>query len=147
MEQVLVRSREDMHGCAERVLRSLSAVKSNGATVLALTGELGSGKTTFTQMLASLLGVTLTVTSPTFVVLKRYPLTHARFDTLVHVDLYRIEHESELAPLRLTEELHNPKNLVVIEWPERAPATIPTTAVPLSFVVTRDGTRTVTYGT
>jgi tRNA threonylcarbamoyladenosine biosynthesis protein TsaE len=121
-------------------------LKNGGAAVLSLSGELGAGKTTFTQALAEALGVMETVTSPTFVVMKRYPTQHETFQTLVHIDLYRIDDVSELVPLRIKEELANPRSLVVVEWPERAPGAIPMTATPIAFTVGEANSRTITYG-
>ena len=92
---------------------------SDKATVLALQGELGAGKTTLTQEIASALGVSETVTSPTFVVQKIYPTNDARWSQLVHIDAYRIEDRSELGPLRISELWCQPATLVVLEWPER----------------------------
>src|ERR1700754_3179272 len=65
---------------------------AQGATLVTLTGELGAGKTTFTQSLARALGVTDTVTSPTFVLEKIYSLPDSTqgFTRLVHIDAYRL---------------------------------------------------------
>lgn len=146
MEQVVVHTVEELRAFAERVAKDIQAVQVSGAAILALTGELGAGKTTFTQALAKALGVTETVTSPTFVVMKRYPIQSERFYSLVHVDLYRVDDVSELAPLRFNEEIQNPKNLIVVEWPERAPGVIPMTAMPIAFTVGEAGARTIIYG-
>ncbi|MFM2374681.1 MAG: hypothetical protein RLZZ234_676 [Candidatus Parcubacteria bacterium] len=144
METVHVRSVEEMATYAAEVARALP-VSNARATVLTLSGDLGAGKTTFTQALARELGVKDTVTSPTFVVMKRYPLTHAHFKTLVHIDLYRIEDESELVPLRIPEDLAHPGNLVVIEWPERARALIPQDACAVHIETEEDDIRKVTH--
>lgn len=146
MEQVFVRSVEELRAFAERVSKEISPARNGGAAVIALIGELGAGKTTFTQAFANAFGITETVTSPTFVVMKRYPIRNERFNTLVHVDLYRIDDVSELVPLRFAEEMANPKNLVVVEWPERAPGMIPVGAVPISIAVGSNETRTIHYG-
>lgn len=146
MEQVVVHSLDELRAFAERVAKDIQAVPVSGAAIIALTGELGAGKTTFTQALAQALGVTETVTSPTFVVMKRYPIQSERFYSLVHVDLYRVDDISELAPLRFTEEIQNPKNLIVVEWPERAPGVIPMTAIPIAFTVGEGNSRTILYG-
>lgn len=147
MEQVVVSNVEELRAFASRVAADVKAPQNGSAAVLALSGELGAGKTTFTQALAQALGVTETVTSPTFVVMKRYRTRGNNFESLVHVDLYRIDDISELTPLRFEEELANPKNLVVVEWPERAPGAIPMTATPISFTVGEADSRIITYGT
>lgn len=95
------------------------------ATVIALSGDLGAGKTTLTQALAKQMGVTETVTSPTFVIMKEYIPLSSPFRALVHLDAYRIEDEVELTPLRFAEKLRTPETLIVIEWPERISGVLP----------------------
>ncbi len=92
---------------------------SDGATIVALQGDLGAGKTTFTQALARHLGVGDTVTSPTFVIEKVYDLPRReQFDRLIHIDSYRLNQEAELVHLGWPELISEPRNLIVIEWPE-----------------------------
>lgn len=132
---------EDLTLFTESLLQSLHA--KDRATVLALTGDLGAGKTTFTQTLATQLGVTETVTSPTFVLVKQYTTTHPQFHTLVHFDAYRIEDQSELAPLKLEETLSDPNTIMCIEWPEQCSSIIPADAIKLTFTGL-DAERTIT---
>jgi tRNA threonylcarbamoyladenosine biosynthesis protein TsaE len=89
-----------------------------GATVLALSGDLGAGKTTLTKAIAALLGVQDEITSPTFVIAKSYHTTHDVYKKLVHIDAYRIEDIFELGPIGLDLFLEDPQNLIVVEWPE-----------------------------
>lgn len=87
--------------------------------VLALRGDLGSGKTTFTKYLAAALGVLKIVTSPTFVILKKYPIVGSdKFDQLVHIDCYRLSSAEDLLSIGFFEFLDDPKNFIVVEWPE-----------------------------
>ncbi len=98
------------------------------ATVIALSGELGAGKTTLTQALARELGIRENVISPTFVIMKSYALTEAEghgFSRLIHIDAYRLDSASELEKLGWAELLGNPRNLILIEWPEKVPEAIP----------------------
>jgi tRNA threonylcarbamoyladenosine biosynthesis protein TsaE len=88
--------------------------------VILLDGDLGAGKTTFTQGFARQLGVNEPVTSPTFTLVRRYP-TSAGFD-LYHADLYRLEQLNEVIDLGLG-ELLDEGAAAVIEWGEKgAPA-------------------------
>ncbi|MEY3783688.1 MAG: hypothetical protein RLZZ230_10 [Candidatus Parcubacteria bacterium] len=112
--------------------------------VLALKGDLGAGKTTFTQEFARVLGVTETVNSPTFTIIKQYELSHPQFDTLVHMDAYRLESQQEVGPLRLEELFSQPRTVVCVEWPEIIIDSIPETAVWLEFETVEDEARTVT---
>lgn len=83
-------------------------------TIIALTGNLGSGKTAFTQGLARGIAVDgrYYVTSPTYTLINRYPGSHL---TLYHIDLYRLTSEDELLELGV-EELLDQAALVVVEW-------------------------------
>lgn len=119
--------------------------ETNSATVLALYGDLGSGKTTFTQSLARELGVTTKLVSPTFVLMKRYPLEGQVFSSLIHVDAYRIEDASELSKLHFEDTLRDPGNLVVIEWPERISELIPEHAQKIDFTFIDETTREINY--
>lgn len=81
--------------------------------VIVLTGDLGAGKTTFTQGLARALGITAPVTSPTFVIAREHPGTPAH-PGLVHVDAYRLGGALELDDLDVDTE----HSVVVVEWGE-----------------------------
>ena len=93
-----------------------------GATVIGLRGDLGAGKTTFTQMCANIMGISENVTSPTFVILKKYKINNEvfsdRFSFFIHIDAYRLKGGSELSVLGWQEIISDPKNLIFIEWPE-----------------------------
>lgn len=91
-----------------------------GGEVLALVGNLGSGKTTFTKGLAKGLGVKQTITSPTFVLMKVYKTKHKTIKTFVHVDCYRLS-GTELAAIGLSDYLNQPDTVVAIEWAEKLP--------------------------
>ncbi len=94
-------------------------VKEENAVVVVLSGDLGAGKTTFTQALARALGVSEVVSSPTFVIMRFYATTDSDFCELIHMDAYRIEDKTELGPLGFAELLQKPKTLLVVEWGER----------------------------
>lgn len=91
---------------------------------MALSGELGSGKTTFVQGIAKGLGVKKQIVSPTFIIMREYAGEKLNF---YHVDLYRLEGDlgSELENLGLTDIWEDPKNVVVIEWAEKAEKYLP----------------------
>ena len=98
---------------ATRRLATQVAAHLRAGDVLILTGDLGAGKTTFTQGLATALGITAAVTSPTFV-LARLHNHPADGLNLVHVDAYRITTADELTSLDLETWLSD--SVVVIEW-------------------------------
>jgi tRNA threonylcarbamoyladenosine biosynthesis protein TsaE len=116
-------SEADVEKVAKSLLEEFKA-HPDKATILALQGELGAGKTTLTKAIAKQLGITETVISPTFVIAKFYDTT-GQFKRLAHIDAYRIESEDELAPLRWQEMLAMPETLIIIEWPERISGSLP----------------------
>lgn len=135
---------EELERIARAVLATLSA--RPGAQVLALKGDLGAGKTAFTKALARVLAIEESVTSPTFVIMKNYAIPgNARFDTLTHIDAYRIEEERELEVLGFHELFQDEKRLISIEWPERIPGLLPPHAFTLNINITADAERIITY--
>ena len=125
------------------------APAKHGATLVTLSGELGAGKTAFAKAVAKAVGVEETVTSPTFVLEKIYdlpaPRSGAGFDRLVHIDAYRLESGTDLAPLGFDELMRGPGNLVLLEWPEMVAGALPPTAVKISLVARPDGSRIISY--
>ena len=95
--------------------------------VVCLEGELGAGKTTFTQGLAKALGVLGRVTSPTFCIVQE----HADAK-LVHMDLYRLSGEDDVLAIGWEDYLDRGFT-IIIEWPERAGSLIPPDAVRIFF--------------
>jgi tRNA threonylcarbamoyladenosine biosynthesis protein TsaE len=116
------------------------------ATVVKLSGELGSGKTTFTKGVAKALGLKHTVTSPTFVLEKVYRIPKGKtFAKLVHIDAYRLERGKELKTLHFEKLLADPHALILIEWPEHVEDALPRAAQAISFKVIDDMTRNIVW--
>src|SRR6185369_11385985 len=109
-----------------------------GGDVVALHGDLGSGKTTFVQGLAEGLGITKKIISPTFIIMRTYDLGEKNF---YHVDLYRIENEKDVEGLGLIEIMNSKESIVVIEWPEKIENILPETKKDLFFTYIDDATR------
>ena len=84
-------------------------------TVLFLEGDLGAGKTTFVRCLGEALKSKTPITSPTFTIIQKYNA----LIPIVHIDLYRIEKESDIYFLDLPDLLDTNDQLICIEWPER----------------------------
>lgn len=107
---------------AAKLLQEWNAGVRDGACIVGLSGHLGAGKTSFTKLLAKELGITETVTSPTFVIMKIYeiPAGTSSFKRLVHIDAYRLEKRNELEALDFERISSDPHNLMIVEWPENA---------------------------
>lgn len=110
------------------VAQDLAAVLRPGDVIL-LKGDLGAGKTTWTQGLAKGLGVIEEVTSPTFVIVSEY---HSGRLPLYHIDAYRLEDPAEAENLGLP-ELFEGDGVTVVEWPERLEGYLPEDALILTL--------------
>jgi tRNA threonylcarbamoyladenosine biosynthesis protein TsaE len=116
--------------------------KRKKALVIGLEGELGSGKTTFIQGLAKGFGIKERITSPTFVIIKKYEIRNPDFksgsrlkhrDTrykiqdmsFYHIDCYRLTKSKDLIDLDFKEIITHPQNIIVIEWAERVKKILP----------------------
>jgi tRNA threonylcarbamoyladenosine biosynthesis protein TsaE len=127
---------------ADEVLVILKNEVGASTAVLALSGDLGAGKTTFTQALGRRLGVSEQITSPTFTIMKSYETTDDTFTDLVHMDAYRIDDIAELGPLRFEDILNSPNTLFVIEWAEKIKIALPNRVIHLKLEVVDENTRT-----
>lgn len=118
-----------VEGFLDKILKQNSKKKDlKNATLVGLFGDLGVGKTTFVQSLAKYLGIKQKITSPTFPIMKRYPIRLPERPTsgniygdIYHIDAYRLEGKDipkELEMLGWGDIISNPKNLVMVEWPE-----------------------------
>ena len=132
---------EAMNVYAAAFVRTLE--RGPKATIVALKGDLGTGKTTFVQSAAKALGITESVTSPTFVIQKTYPLVGQKFARLVHIDAYRLKDAHELEVLGWAEAVSNAESLIFIEWPERVEGALPKGAIEFHLQFIDENTRGV----
>lgn len=86
--------------------------------VISLMGELGAGKTTFTQGFAKALGIEEKVISPTFVLMRQHQVPKTKF-VLYHLDLYRIENLKNINDLGIQELIEDENSIILIEWAEK----------------------------
>jgi len=91
------------------------------ALVVGLYGNLGAGKTTFTQAVAKQLGIKEKIQSPTFVIERIYeiPKKNFAFKRLIHIDAYRLQNPKELQALGFQKILKDKNNLIFIEWADK----------------------------
>lgn len=98
--------------------------KKISSGVIALTGELGAGKTIFVQGIAEGLGIKDKIISPTFVLIRQHQIPNTE-KVLYHVDLYRLENEQAYKELGLSEIWSNKNNITLIEWAEKIKEDLP----------------------
>lgn len=106
---------------------------SKRAFVIALEGNLGSGKTTFIQGLAQGLKIKENILSPTFVVQKEFPLALKNFKNFYHIDAYRLKNPEELLELGFEDLIGNPENLIAIEWGDKIKELLPKEVLRIEF--------------
>lgn len=110
------------------------ALKNNNAVVVALSGDLGSGKTATVKILGEKLGIKSRMLSPTFVIEKIYNLPKGYpWEKFIHIDAYRLLKESEIIRLGWNEIVSDNKNIIFIEWPENVKKIIPKGAIRVTF--------------
>jgi tRNA threonylcarbamoyladenosine biosynthesis protein TsaE len=129
--EMVTKSAQETQALGEKIANQLK-----GGEVLALFGELGSGKTTFLQGLAKGLGIKERILSPTFIMMRQY-------DNFYHVDLYRIEDERDIEGLGLEEIWSDPQNIVAIEWAEKIKDVLPKKRIEIYFKYLKNDEREI----
>ena len=165
MRSIITKSAKKTQKFSGELARKL--IKKSGsksALVVALEGELGSGKTTFIKGFSKALGVRERVLSPTFVLIHRHKLTNNKkrqrfpashgnlrraitnnqLKNLYHIDAYRLKYEKVLTKLGIKEIFANPKNIVLIEWADRVERAIPKSTTWIHFDHINESERKIT---
>ncbi len=122
---------------AEKLAKQL-----NGITWVYLNGDLGAGKTTFSQQFIAAKGYTGRVTSPTYAIMQDYDTPTG---TVIHCDLYRLSDPEELYEVGLIELAESSQAIVLIEWAEKGRGVLPTADIVLDFTLAGQ-TRSLTVG-
>ena len=120
-------STDDLPKAAAAILESL-----DGRSVVAFRGEMGAGKTTLIRAICDALGVTDTVTSPTFAIVNEY--RGEGIPPVYHFDFYRID--------RIEEDFYG-GDLCLVEWPEKIESLLPDDAMTVRIEVTGEDSRTI----
>ena len=102
---------------------------SSAPLVYALSGELGTGKTTLAQSICRGYGVTEEVTSPTYALVHQYASPKS---AVYHIDLYRLDSPSQLTNLGWDDVIAS-HSLIIVEWPDRAGDRLPAGHVPIDL--------------
>ncbi|MEX0987734.1 MAG: tRNA (adenosine(37)-N6)-threonylcarbamoyltransferase complex ATPase subunit type 1 TsaE [Bacteroidales bacterium] len=108
---------------------------------IAISGEMGAGKTTLIQAICKVLGVTDIVNSPTFALINEYFTSGG--ESIFHFDLYRIEEVTEMYDFGYEDYFYS-DDWCFIEWPEKAADLMPEDTLWLTITVREDGSRIVT---
>lgn len=108
--------------------------------LIALTGDLGSGKTTFTRGIAKGMGIEASVKSPTFVIINEYEGERP----LYHFDFYRLDNVEQLEDLGYQEYFYIAHGVVVIEWAEKIISILPPERLEVKIELESSNTRKIT---
>ena len=146
-KQIISKNQEETMNLAAEIAKKL-----HGGEVLALTGELGGGKTTFTKGLAEALKVEESITSPTFVMLKVYnailPPTNLQGSfkkvKLIHIDAYRTETIEDIKSVGIEDYLNRDDVVMVIEWAEKIREILPKDTIDITFKFIDENIREIT---
>ena len=125
-QTILTKTAKETEKLAQQLAKNLFKKGPNEtATCVCLEGNLGAGKTTFAKGFALGLGIKEVITSPTFIIFKRFKIYDSRFKNFYHIDAYRLQGSKDIEVLGLKEILLDPTNLVWIEWPNNLNALLP----------------------
>lgn len=110
-------------------------------SVIALHGNLGTGKTVFARGFARGLGITEPVSSPTYTIIQEYPIVNGY---LYHMDLYRINDSAGALGFGIDEFLNDPTSYALLEWPERIADILPSNTIHLQLTRINEDEREIT---
>lgn len=136
--EYITKTAEETQNLAEKILKEIEKEKIN---VIFLQGNLGGGKTTFSQGFLKILDAQGPFTSPTFVIMKKYNIK-GNFKNAYHFDCYRVG-EKDLIELNWQEIIEDEKNLVLVEWPEKIQKIWPKKYLKLTFQVLGENERRI----
>ena len=146
-KEISTKNSEETQKIGESFVKSIKKKNGRKAIIVALEGDLGGGKTTFAQGLARGLRLKDSITSPSFVLIKKYQLKEKNciIENLYHIDCYRLNKSWQLQELGLEEIINDPKNLVVIEWAERVEEILPKDKTVIKFEWVDENKRKITF--
>jgi len=147
MKIIVTKNEQETKEFAKKMASDIlnSEAKKDKATVFALEGVLGAGKTTFTQGFAKGLKIKEDIKSPTFLILKEYNLDfkNSKFKKFYHIDCYRLEDEDDLDSIGFSEILKDPENLVLVEWAGKIKKVLPKDCIRVRFYYISENKRKI----
>ena len=151
MEKYLTTNSSQTKKLGENLAKKIFKLpQKKSALIIALSGDLGAGKTTFVQGFAKGLGIKEKITSPTFVLLKKFQIrknsrsNSQKFARLFHIDCYRIRKPEEILNIGFKEIISEPKNIIAIEWVEKIEKILPKNIIKIKFDFDNKNTRKIT---
>ncbi len=150
MKKIITKSEQETLALGRQLARTLK-----GGEVLALTGELGAGKTIFTKGVVKGLGIKSVINSPTFVLMKIYPVRglapngvnpvkNKNIKQLVHIDCYRITDVQQIAEIGASQYFTEPQTVTIIEWAEKIKNILPKQIIKIKIELKQGNQRKIT---
>lgn len=136
MNSWIIKNLSELELFAKKLARQLKV-----GDVVALSGELGAGKTTLVQAMARFMGIPSSVLSPTFVIFKFYPANYRGIKRFCHIDLYRLNDFK--APHGFEEYLGEKNTICFIEWAEKIKDKLPSKTIWLRIKARPDNSRLI----
>lgn len=119
------------------------AANIKGGEIICLFGELGAGKTTFADGFINFFVKTKRVLSPTFIIVRHYPVYHFSIRHIYHIDLYRLANTAEVVDLGLTELTNDSRSVFLIEWPEKIKNFLTKNRIEIRFLTRNESERKI----
>ena len=135
MSTIKIKSLEQIEEAAIKFVNQM-----NNNTVFAFYGEMGAGKTTFIKEICKVLGVSDTITSPTFAIINEYKAKKDK--KIYHFDFYRINKIEEAFDFGYEDYFYS-DSVCFIEWPERVESLLPPNCVNVTVTVNQDDSRSI----
>ncbi len=132
--EIITKSAEETKKIAANLAQDLKKQPLlKNAFMVALEGNLGSGKTTFIQGIAQGLEIEESVLSQTFLILKQFPISFKKYKSFYHIDAYRLKSPEELLELGFKDLINNPENIIIIEWADKIKKIMPKNILRIKF--------------
>lgn len=140
MEEIVTKSVDE----TKEFARTFAVLKPHHKPlIIALNGDLGAGKTAFVQGFAEGLKITDKIISPTFVLIRQHKVPNTD-QTLHHIDLYRLEENTDIKTLGVEDLLKNQNNIVLIEWADKIKDHLPNNTIYISIEKLNENHRKIT---
>jgi len=139
--KIITLSEKQTIGLGKKIAKQLK-----GGETIALIGELGAGKTIFTKGIATGLKIKKTITSPTFVLMKVYPINFKKSNkikTLCHIDAYRLNSGKDLIDIGINDYLEQKNTVTIIEWADQVEDILPINTIFVKIEVESNGKKRV----